>query len=342
MFGINLTDYDKKVYEEKLADFLPDKIVDCHIHLSLLDQLIDDPDNHKGLVTWPSLVAPDMTIEDMEESYLQMFPGKEVKAVLMGSPTCDLPKTNAYALECAKSRGVPAFYCTKWNTPVEEIEKALKDGFCGIKPYLNNSPLYIPRSEVRIFDFLTPEHMAYMDKVGGVVMLHIPRSLRLKDPVNLAQMLEINEKYPHAKVIIAHVGRAYVEEDFGNAFEVLKDAKNLYYDFTANTLDRAMEEVIRMAGPRRVLFGSDMPITKMRMYRIDAGGYYVNVVPRGLYGDVSYDKNMRETDEKDITIFMYEELMAFRRASEKLGLSKEDVADVMCHNAERVFDHKFF
>lgn len=38
-------------------------------------------------------------------------------------------------------------------------------------------------------------------------MLHIPRDGRLKDPVNLAQMMEIEEKYPKVKLIIAHVGR---------------------------------------------------------------------------------------------------------------------------------------
>lgn len=111
--------------------------------------------------------------------------------------------------------------------------------------------------------------------------------------------MEIEEKYPNAKVIIAHIGRAYCPEDFGNAFELMAQTKNLLFDFTANTLDRAMVKIIDAVGPDRVMFGSDMPITKMRMYRIVEDGRYINVVPRGLYGDVSYDKNMRETDETD-------------------------------------------
>ena len=172
-------------------------------------------------------------------------------------------------------------------------------------------------------------------------MLHIPRSLRLRDPVNLAQMLEINERYPKARVIIAHIGRAYCKEDFGNAFEVLRDAKNLYYDFTANTLDLAMEKVIKMAGTKRVMFGSDMPITKMRMYRVTENGKYVNVVPRGMYGDVSGDPNMRETDETDITTFMYEELRAFKRCAETLKLSRGDIEDILCRNGAELFGVKF-
>lgn len=341
MFGVNVTDYDKKVYEEELKDFLPGRIVDCHVHLYREWMQRESLEDRKGCVKWPHMVAPELTPEDMEQSFLQMFPGKEVKAVVMGMPTCKLDEVNDYTLDCAKSRNLPALFCTNYDTTVEEIRAAMDAGFVGIKPYLNNSPAYIPANEVRIFDFCTHEHLELMNELGGIVMLHIPRKLRLKDPVNLAQMLEIDKKYPNAKVIIAHVGRAYVEEDFGDAFEVLKDAKNLYYDFTANTLDLAMEKVIEMAGTKRVMFGSDMPITKMRMYRVCEDGHYVNVIPRGLYGDVSDDPNMRETDETDITTFMYEELRAFKRCAEKLGLTKEDVADIMCNNASRLFGMDF-
>ena len=33
MFGIDVTPYDKKVWEEELRDFLPDKIFDAHMHI---------------------------------------------------------------------------------------------------------------------------------------------------------------------------------------------------------------------------------------------------------------------------------------------------------------------
>lgn len=56
-------------------------------------------------------------------------------------------------------------------------------------------------------------------------MLHIPRPMRLRDPMNIVQMMEIEEKYPKAKVIIAHIGGAYAEEDIGDAFRILKNTK---------------------------------------------------------------------------------------------------------------------
>ncbi len=344
MFGVNVTDYDRRVWEEELSDFLPDRITDIHVHIwkEGMDREGTDTENRRGMVDWTKIVAPDCEVEDLLHSYTQMFPGKTVKPVLMGWPSCDLVKVNNYAIDCARWYDLPAMYCTSWDTPPEEIRRALTTGgFIGLKPYLNNSPSWIPPKEVRIFDFLPHSHLEIANELGAIIMLHIPRSLRLRDPVNLAQMLEINERYPKARVIIAHIGRAYCKENFGNAFEVLRDAKNLYYDFTANTLDLAMEKVIEMAGTKRVMFGSDMPITKMRMYRVTENGKYVNVVPRGMYGDVSGDPNMRETDETDITTFMYEELRAFKRCAETLRLSRGDIEDILCRNGAELFGVKF-
>ncbi len=335
MFGFDITEYDRKVWEEELADFLPDKIIDCHMHLW-------EPGtrkaSQKGCVTWTSIVAPDMTYEDMEATYASLFPGKKMSQVLTGSPSCNLAYVNSYIRACADAHGRRSLYCTNWDSDEAEIGAALDAGFSGIKPYQNNSPKYIPASEVRIFDFLTPRQLEYANKVGCIVMLHIPRNLRLRDPINLAQMMEIDENYPNAKVIIAHVGRAYIPSDVGDAFEVLKNTKNLYFDFSANTSAYAMQKMLEAIGTDRIMFGTDLPFTKMRMYRIEENGTYVNVVPRGLYGDVSVDPHMKETDETEITNFVYEELRAMKAAATALGLTRDDIYKLFYANASRYFD----
>ena len=336
MFGIELTDYDKKIYCEYLADFLPEVIIDTHTHI--WKENFVKSDEVRGCVTWTNRVASECTLENLIFIYNQLFRGKTVKSVLMGNPMTDLTQTNTYVAECSKKSGMPAMLCTSYNTSPEEIRRAITSGdFIGIKPYLNNSPEYIPPDEIRIFDFLPHEHLKIADELNIPVMLHISRPKRLKDPVNIAQMMEIDERYPNAKIIVAHIGRAYIEDDIGSAFETLRKSKNLLFDFSANTLDKAMIECIEAVGVKRVMFGSDMPITKMRMYRISEGGIYKNVVPRRLYGDVSGDKNMKESDEPNITFFIYEQLMAFRRAAEYLRLTKNDIADIFYGNAAESF-----
>ena len=58
-------------------------------------------------------------------------------------------------------------------------------------------------------------------------------------------------------------------------------------------------------------------------------------VPPGLYPDPYGDPHLREVSEeeaKTITFFAYEELLAFKRAAKALGLTKEDVEDIMYNN----------
>ena len=115
--------------------------------------------------------------------------------------------------------------------------------------------------------------------------------------------------------------------------------RSLCFDISANTNARVFERLIRCVGPRRILFGSDLPVTRMRMRRVTREGRYVNLVPRGLYGDVSGDPNMGELDgpaAARLTFFLYEEIDAFRRAALRTGLTPGDVADVFHRNAARL------
>jgi hypothetical protein len=81
-----------------------------------------------------------------------------------------------------------------------------------------------------------------------------------------------------------------------------------------------------------------MPITRMRMRRICEDGRYINIVPHGLYGDVSGDRNMREVgapESEQLTFFMYEEIKAIKRAMERIGLGRSDAEAVFYSNAKR-------
>ena len=167
-------------------------------------------------------------------------------------------------------------------------------------------------------------------------MLHIPRNGRFQDPVNIAQLAEIEGKYPNVKLIIAHIGRAYAKEDIGSAFDIVGKGENTYFDFTANLCDDAIKACINAVGTHKLIFGSDMPIAIMRMYRIVEEGVYYNIVPRGLYGNVDGQPHMRESDEKNITIMMYEQLKALKRVASDLKLSDSDIEAVMRTNAEQL------
>jgi predicted TIM-barrel fold metal-dependent hydrolase len=293
-------------------------------------------------VSWPSLVAKDCPIEDLEKSFEVMFPGRRVKALIFSSISQgdDVDAMNGYIAESGRTHGHPTLMYAFPSWTAKDVDRKLRAGrFLGVKVYLNLTPAYLPRQEIRIFDFLPPHQLDVLDRGRRVVMLHIPRDARLRDPVNLEQMLEIERNWPRVRLIIAHVGRAYCDEDVGDAFQRLSGTKTMVFDFAANTNAHVFEQAIRAFGPERCLFGSDLPITWMRMRRICEGGRYVNLVPRGKYGDVSGDKNMREVDGAEaarLTTFMYEELAAIKQACTRVGVDKRGVEAIFRTNAERV------
>ena len=91
------------------------------------------------------------------------------------------------------------------------------------------------------------------------------------------------------------------------------------------------------------MFGSDLPILRMRTHRIEENGTYINLIPPGLYGDPKQDKHLREVTAEEaeripITFFMYEEILAFKRVAEKLGLTKSDIEKAFYLNAKNLIE----
>ena len=339
LFDVN--DVDRRFYREKLQGFLPSRIIDVHTHVWLKDFRKAPPTGRA--VTWPLRVADQDPVEDLIQTYDLLFPGKTARPVMFSfveSHEDDFEGANAYVSRVAREHGSGALVFASPQWSAQRLEHEIQEGgFLGAKVYLTLSPADIPADQIRIFDFLPHQQLEVLNDHGWIVMLHIPRSGRLRDPVNLTDMLEIDRRYPKAKVIIAHVGRAYCPEDVGDAFALLTDTKHLLFDISANTNAAVFEQLIRTVGPRRILFGSDLPITRMRMRRVCEKGNYVNLVPKGLYGDVSDDKHMREVEGEQaeaLSFFLYEEIDAFRRAAQAAGLTPEDTKDVFYANAERL------
>ena len=122
-----VTPYDRRIYEEELKDFLPQKILDVHTHV-WLDKYLDHkplaPGEVKRTVTWPSLVALDNSIEDLQETYRLMLPGKDVTA-LMFSNSGRSQQANDYVADASRRSGFPALYFSAPEESPEEVERQI-------------------------------------------------------------------------------------------------------------------------------------------------------------------------------------------------------------------------
>ena len=103
---------------------------------------IDNPQN-ENLVKWTGMVADECPIEDLVQTYIDLLPGKKVIPVIMSNPSLDL-KLGNNIFSVHKSI-ITKLFIAQNMILLPEIEDALLNkGFCGIKPYLNNAPTYIP------------------------------------------------------------------------------------------------------------------------------------------------------------------------------------------------------
>jgi uncharacterized protein len=339
---LDITPYYYKIdmpfYKEHLKDFLPEKIIDVHSHTGNNPGLKPDDPRPTTWAEWVTL-GHGMLVPNLLNAYLKMFPGKEVFPVCF--PICDrndVDERNEYlAKELEQYDNIWGLMWTSPDWSKDELITRMKSTkFKGLKPYPNMIKNPIPDSEVTIFDYLPHSHLEASEELGWIVMLHISRPDRLADPVNIAQLKEISKTYPNIKIIIAHIGRSYCPRHGMIGIPALKDYENLLFDISASTNESVMELLIREVGTKRILFGSDMPITAMRAKRICEGDEYVNYVRHADWKDSRTRRNIEEEDS--YTFMLYEELLSFKNASLACGLTKTDIEDIFYNNAYNLLE----
>ena len=188
---------------------------------------------------------------------------------------------------------------------------------------------------MRLEDYFPPAHQEIADELGLIALIHLSRPERLRDPRNLAELHELAAKRPRIRVIIAHIGRAYTMSFAEPGLAALRDLPNLYHDFAMNLNAEVIELALREIGPERLLYGSDLPICLMRGVREHRGDEYLN------FSDGDYTWNTPERRkapeiEAEYSLYIYEQLRAFKLAAERAGLAAEQVAQVMGGNARRL------
>lgn len=320
-----------RVYEDELCHRLPPRIVDCHVHVGLDEHFgFISPERRKEI--WAIEVGITQTWEQARQTYRALFPSQHVRVLAFGNVyrEADTRLENDYVREgfMDPSNLAAGLFISRPEWDAEEVEQALRSGFVGLKPYPDLAPQR--SNEVSIYDFLPHAHLAVLEKHGGILMLHLPRAGRLADPNNLRELLEISERYPSVKVIVAHIGRSYGLPSAMKGLPHFVDVPNVYFDTAANLNAEVFQCALETIGPDRVVFGSDLPVTTMRGEREHHGDGYVNYTD-GLY---SWNTNRKTpAEEANYTYFIYQEVRALLKAIDRSGLGWEAVQKVFYSNS---------
>ena len=326
---IDYREHDRQVWEEELADFVPNRVFDAHIHLFSRD-----------------LVSPEAldegTFGDADFATLQawaaaLYPGRETHYLVLGCPKLgtDVDAHNRMISEQvgADPRSRMNRLVTPESTP-EEIERDIVElGFIGLKPYRVYSVTGDP-NQCRIRDFLTEPQLEVANEMGLWVTMHLSRYQGCGDELNLDDLEEYtNRRYPRIKWILAHTARSFTYWPMRQAIERLRQMPNIWYDLSAVCDVRPFITLFQKEDIKRILYGSD---------GVDSTYFHGTYVALGrawqaLYTDELEQLKFDHTDARPI-LAIYEQLLAMKHAAEVAGLSIGDVEDIFWRNAVREMD----
>ncbi len=208
-------------------------LVDMHVHLGR--------SRDGGWATWKRL---ETTYQDLPFSHLVLFPIDEP------DPGPSYRRTNArVAAVAARHRHVLPFCRLNPNEKAayDELARNARKGFRGVKLH--------PRSD-HFTATVARDLLGEVEKHGMPVMLHTSH----EDHCRPSAWEGIFLRYKKISFILGHSGK----DTYREAAEIALRCRNVYLDTSTLSWFRT-DYLVRKAGAKKVVFGSDMPYSHPRL-----------------------------------------------------------------------------
>lgn len=321
---------DIPFYRKEIAPVLPPQVLDFHAHVWTKAQWKKVPWEEDTPGSKYMVVETDYSIEELLADGQIIFPDRTYNAVCFGYPTpaVDLEMTNDYvAMAGRKANLFPLMLAGRDMMPREKIEqRILKDGFLGYKVFLNwygND-----YKNINIEEMLGSIEMELADEYRLIILLHVPRDKRLADPEVQSGIQNLSKNYPDSQIVLAHCGRCYLPDQMKKAITAIKNLENVYLDTSMVMDPLVLQIVFETIDSKRVLFGTDLPIARMRGRRVYVMDHWVDIVLEG------YPPSTYRVAAKEIraTFMVYEIILAIQRAAERVQLSQDQLQSIFYNN----------
>lgn len=317
-----------RIFADEFDSFLPDAVLDFHVHLVNAGVLPGDEPFISG-----GQPLTKYEVADFERDMATLLPRRRVSAVCFGlpHPKYDWKSNNAYVASVAGEKYFPLrLFNPSADTP-ESLRGDLEAGrFRGLKPYPDFVNPQSPGS-VEIPDMLPAWCMETADEMGLIIMLHIPRKGRLADPSNLSHLAEYAKSYPRARIVVAHIGRAYFLKNVVGNLDRLAPFPNVFIDIAMLNNWEVLEYAFLHFPEERILFGSDVPVALAPGKSVEINDQYTYVTP------VPWELSITDSQGKlAFTSFLYEELRAVKKAAMRAGKNERFLQALFHDNGARL------
>jgi uncharacterized protein len=333
---------DRRVYDEYIKDFLPDRVIDSHIHIWKNCFVSDDIDPIKKK-TDPFFsfdCIDEFGFEDFRTVSDTLFPDKEYEGVYFGAPfdEIDIDANNQMIIEESASSGINGLYIPRADHKPGFVEEKINEGsLFGFKPYPDlaiGKKYRHDQDSVCIAEMITEGQLAIADKYKLMVVLHIPKSMRLRDEENISEIAEISRSYPGLKLVLAHAGRSYCMYDIIESIQHIKDLDNVFVDTAMINNWEVIELLLEELGSEKILYGSDFPVAGLRGKNICINDRHYFVTARTF----SWSLSGPAIAEKNMTFFIYEEIREIIKAVLKTGSGTKALSNIFYNNIKNILD----
>ena len=323
-------DEDRELFERELATFVPPRLFDAHAHLY---------DKCQFLGETPGLAAsgPESVGWDTyQERITQILPSRQISGLFFGYPTLklDVAAANDFLIRQVRrdsnSRGL--MVVEPGMDPEFIRETVRREGMIGLKCY-HCYAQERPTFEAAIPSYLPEEQVKVAHEEGLTITLHMVRRRSMADPSNQEVIRAYAERYPNARLILAHAARGFNPHHAVQGIGALRGLRNIWCDTAAVTECGGFEAIARALGVDRLLYGSDFPVTHIRGRCVAIGDSFLWLSPENTKFDAAY------AEVRPVLVGI-ESLRALRLACLNLGLSDSQVEAIFYGNAAELFDLK--
>lgn len=208
-----------------------------------------------------------------------------------------------------------------------DVERQLLHGrIRGLKCYHFFSPKK-PTQNADVCEYLPESAWRVANDRSLCITLHLVKDAALSDPENMSYLLDHARRYPNAKLILAHCGRAFAAWTVLDAARRLSDLPNVYFDLSGICEPAPMMACIRAVGVERILWGSDFPISSQKGKAISLGSGFLWLL----------DGDLERLGCTSAELVLLEELRALSQASLLLDLTPSALDSIFYKNARTVF-----
>ena len=315
----DMTDVDRRIWDEELDEFVPTRIYDAHTHIYRW-AFYQHP-NKEATPYYETFGCdfPEASWAMADACDAALFPGRTVHRLAFPMPFAshvNFNASNAYLAEQVRADARSAgLLLVHPGMTAEAVERdVLRHGLLGFKPYR-----FYARSgdaaDCRLTEFMPEHQLEVADRHGLLIMMHLSKRDAIADPENLANLEELTGRFPRVRWILAHCARSYSCWAIEKAAPVLRRLPNLWFDTSSVCESDAFDALYSTVGVERVMYGSDdIPVGLMRGKYNAFGSAWAYLSPK------NQQLNLEHCDGR-MTFTRYEQLRAMRRAARRLKVT---------------------